>query len=515
MMRVWFVVLCWFSSCALHAQTVLYSPLTATASGARFEVVGKAGNFYWIQKSKKASRPKKQIAPWIENNAFSFEVYDARLNRVAIIPYTISDTVLKQYLLAGASYFDQLLFTRAARKTEVAVNRFAPDGRLVSANTPIYSFPETMQANDFLVVRARDKRTLLLLGFEPVEDAAPRVHALLFDANWRVLFQAVYTNPNFTQPVIQYDFTNYPLEPFDNSPVKLTTTGDWLMLAPARQSNNYILYQFQRVDSSLNQSEIKVSQRAGAQYVSLSVSPNENDVVAGIFFNTGVPAIKKVRTAHYSRAQCRFDFDTAFRFSTATFNKTKEATIFEQYFTPVPGKGFLFIKEYGKPYYAPNPNEAVQLQDAEDTGATAATDPVLAAFNKGDYTRYANLYNARRAYERGDLNLYYFPAAPHDSAWSGTLNKAQTTELNTSYLSYTVVPMPGKIIILYNDNLYNNTRFSSTTILNHNGNAMNDGLVFWRNAAMLDFQKARQIAADELAVPYAGNRGQGFAIIRL
>ncbi len=240
-----------------------------------------------------------------------------------------------------------------------------------------------------------------------------------------------------------------------------------------------------------------------------------NEAFAGLLLRTGSAPVKKVRTAHYLLSQCRFDFDTTFRFSTLPAGKTREEHLFEHDFIPVPGKGFLFLKEYGRPFQSPYPVEAALTTGDEDEAIPADIDPVPAALNKREYTRYGNLSGKQREYDRGDLSLYYFPAAGQDSCWSGLLNKAQTGELNSSFLSYACMPVEGKIIFLYNNLSYRDTKHSSTTILNGNGEALDEGVVFWRPGILLDFQKARPLAARELAVPYEGSRGPGFAIIRL
>jgi hypothetical protein len=75
--------------------------------------------------------------------------------------------------------------------------------------------------------------------------------------------------------------------------------------------------------------------------------------------------------------------------------------------------------------------------------------------------------------------------------------------------------LEGKAVFLYNDLSYNTTKHGTTTMLDQNGHALNEGVIFWRPGNILNFQKARQITSRELAVPYEGNRGLGFAIIRL
>ena len=58
----------------LHAQKVLYSPFIGNESATRFEVIGKAGNYYWVQKSRKKFRPRKIAEPWMDDKSLRFEI---------------------------------------------------------------------------------------------------------------------------------------------------------------------------------------------------------------------------------------------------------------------------------------------------------------------------------------------------------------------------------------------------------------------------------------------------------
>ena len=135
-------------------------------------------------------------------------------------------------------------------------------------------------------------------------------------------------------------------------------------------------------------------------------------------------------------------------------------------------------------------------------------------FNENEYSRYSDLSDTKKRFERGDLSLKYFPFHPADSSWGGLLQVEQVTELRYADLSYACVPAADKIIFLYNSLARNEHRMSSTTVLDHNGQAVDEGFIFWRPANILDFQKARLILPGEVAVPFDRNRGQGFAIIR-
>jgi len=274
-----------------------------------------------------------------------------------------------------------------------------------------------------------------------------------------------------------------------------------------------VLCHYESTDRILIQNEVKLAQRSGVQNVSLSVDETKGEVCAGVLLNTSAASVKKVRVAHYVLSQCHLDFDTTFRFSALAAGKTKDENLFEQYFMPVPGKGFLFMKEYGRPFISDFQNEATISKDEDDEQANTLIQ-TAAAFNKNDYTRYTSLSNAPSTHMRGDLNLYYFPATPHDTSWNGMLNQTQTNELNSSFLSYACVPLNGKIVLLYNSTNNSDAKEATTTFLDQTGHSLNEGVIFWRFNNVLNFQQARQIAANELAVPYEKDNGLGFAIIR-
>jgi hypothetical protein len=54
----------------------------------------------------------------------------------------------------------------------------------------------------------------MLLCFKIVEDAPLELHALLFNENWQLLSHNKYHHPYITQPFVQYEFFNYPVEHF-------------------------------------------------------------------------------------------------------------------------------------------------------------------------------------------------------------------------------------------------------------------------------------------------------------
>jgi hypothetical protein len=286
------------------------------------------------------------------------------------------------------------------------------------------------------------------------------------------------------------------------------------MVAPSRRRNNFLLCHFKGIDSSFSQIEIKQSQGPAVQNFSLSVDDDGKDAFVGILVNAGSSSNKKVRILRYVLSDNQLNCDTTYRFKTPDQTKTKEGYFFEQEFIQIPGKGFMYLKEYGKRFFSSYLKEEEELVEEEEP-VDPKTKKERMTINRNDYTRYSNLSVGRREFERGDLSLRYFPLKQNDSCWSGLLNIAQSTELNSSYLSYAFLPLNGKIMFLYNTLSNYDNRYSSTTTLDQNGNPLNEGLVFWRSNNVMNFQKARLISKEELAVPFEKNRLQGFAIIRL
>jgi hypothetical protein len=114
-----FFILCFILHSIVGAQSVIYSSTISTDINTSFEVIGKAGNFYWLYKNKKNGG-----RTWPPKEERSFEVYDDRLHLVKeISSLPLSDSVLKQYLIPQKYSFDQLMFKKALNKTSVMVRR--------------------------------------------------------------------------------------------------------------------------------------------------------------------------------------------------------------------------------------------------------------------------------------------------------------------------------------------------------------------------------------------------------
>jgi hypothetical protein len=216
-----FFILCFILHSIVGAQSVIYSSTISTDINTSFEVIGKAGNFYWLYKNKKNGG-----RTWPPKEERSFEVYDDRLHLVKeISSLPLSDSVLKQYLIPQKYSFDQLMFKKALNKTSVMVNRFTQEGAEIVSNAHLFDFPAEMALEDLLVTRSPDRSKILLLGFVPSAGATPYVYARVYTRDWVLLQETINKEGNLLQPFIQYELTEHVLESTDASPIKLTNKG--------------------------------------------------------------------------------------------------------------------------------------------------------------------------------------------------------------------------------------------------------------------------------------------------
>ncbi len=509
-------LLFFFSAFFTGAQKVLYSPFIGNEPATRFEVVGKAGDYYWVQKSRTKFRYRKVAEPWLDDKELRFEIYDARMNLVKTIPSFISDDLIKEYLVPGDEFFDQLALRPADRNVFLLLNRYTADGNLNKEEDTLGVFPGYVKCGDFLLVRSQDKSKTLLLCFETVPQSSSKLVALLYDKDWKLICRAEYTDAGISKPLVQYDLVDYPLEDYSSASVKLCNNGEWLMIVSSRTNHNYLLFHFRGTDDSFIYKEIKLSSSAAVEDAGLYFDNEKQEGFAGILSRVRTPAVKNIRIVHYSLNDFHIDFDTSYFFNTLAGNKTRNENIFEEYFMIVPGKGFLFLKEYGKTISHDMYGNQLPGNDQQDnTYIDPDNRPAPGFLNKDEYTRYDNLAGTRNNFDKGDLTLYYFPAKQNDSCWSGIINKEQTTNLGTSYLSYVFLPREDKLFFLYNSLYRNSNQYSSATVLDEKGNPVNEGVEYWKINNTLVFQKARQISSNELAIPYQRNMRNGFAIIRL
>lgn len=500
------LILCFAFSSIVQAQSVLYSSVVSNDANTRFEAIGKAGSFYWLYKIKRSVGNT-----WPRKEDRSFEVYDARLQRVKEIPSPLSDSVLKQYFIPQRSCFDQLIFKKGINKTSVVINRFKQDGDEAVRNAHLFDFPHEMTLEDLLVTRSPDRTKILILGFVRSSAVTPDVYARVYTRDWELLHETVYKEGNLLQPFVQYEVTENVLESSDASPVKITNSGDWLMVAPARLRNNYVLCHFKREDSSLVQTAVEQPQAPGIEYCSLSVEEGKEAYV-GILENLSATD-RRVRVMQYNLVEHNLGYDTTYSFQLPNGFKSQEEYLYEEEFIQIPGKGFMYLKEYGRRFFTNYTGEQVMLDNEQEYAAYSSHAAKL-KFNSNEYIRHNTLSDTKKRFERGDLSVKYFPFHPTDSCWGGLIHAEQNTELRYDDLSYACVPSRDKIIFLYNSLAKNEHRVGSTTVLDHKGEPVDEGFIFWRSANVLNFQKARLINPGELLVPFDRNMVQGFAVIR-
>ena len=507
---IYHIIIFFFGIEYSSAQKVLYSPFIDDD----FNVIAKTGNYYWIEKREVKKTGKHHSSVETE----TFQVYDTRMNLVNIVdPDMVTDTILKEYFVSNRTYLDHLILISNNKKTSLQITRYAPSGDVLTNSKTVVDLPFSEDGNSFLMTRSEDKSKILLLCFES-SSFGPRLHAILFDKNWRQVSYTVYTHRFITQPLIQDDFTSYPIEHFNSSPLKVTNSGEWLMASPSRTNNNFLLFHFNGRDTTVIYKEIKLPAASTWEEVALSVDNEKGEAFAGVLSIFRYPTLKNVQVNHYSLINHEFDFDSSYRFNTLMAYRLLNENLIHESFIIVPGKGFMLLKEYGRPYANVfDNNEYINPGGLEsvfmDNSISNAASPPL--INRDGYTRYNLLGGPRALYNRGDLCLFYFPVHSRDSIWSGIIDKEQVTEFNSPYLSYLVMPVKERIFLLYNSFYRNNElQFGNATILDFQGNQMTEGLIYSKLSNTLSFQQSRQIADDEVAIPYENFKRKGFAIVR-
>jgi hypothetical protein len=251
--------------------------------------------------------------------------------------------------------------------------------------------------------------------------------------------------------------------------------------------------------------------------------------VAGILSTFHYAPLKNVQTIHYSMKTKTFSLDTSYRLNTLGGRRIRNDNLVKENFVAVPGRGFLLMKEYGRPYEQ-------DMEDAYDQGwdpaflfasndipeASAGPSPARIRLPQPHYgyARYREMVNPLY-HDRGDLSLYYFPACRRDSCWSGMISQEQVTEFNSPNLSYMMVPMQDRIVFLYNSFVHGEKMYASTTVIDPRGEQVtNEGILFWGLKNTLDFQQSRQVASDQVVIPYDiyingnANGKVGFAVVQ-
>src|SRR5678815_4606812 len=115
------------------------------------------------------------------------------------------------------------------------------------------------------------------------------------------------------------------------------------------------------------------SSSASPEEIILSLDNAKQEASTGILSRIQYESVKNVRIAHYLLSDHRIDFDTSFRFNTLA-NKTKNENLYEEYFMTVPNKGFMLLKEYGKPFSFNEPQEGNYERSEADSISSNAVN---------------------------------------------------------------------------------------------------------------------------------------------
>ena len=477
-------------------------------AGLGLRVVGKSENFYWtvqFQNQRKDSKAGPELA--------GFDLFDAKLNLIRENVSLYIPATAKQWLMTGKNYLDQVMLTASGKKTKLIFNRLYTDGP--AEHHLVDSLPFSADPSAFLLVRSEDHSKTLFIAFENTDEVYTRLHAILFDENWHPVYHQVISDSLLSQPCIQDEEIGYPGESFDNLPIKLANNGEWLMVGPSRVSRNFTLFHScaNGVDHQFR--EIPVSPFYKVEDLAMGIDNIKQEMSVGLLSRYMKTSLKNVRIANYSISQGRFDFDTSYRFNTQQRDiQTKNLS--HESFVAVPGGGYMLLKEYGIPFDFDKP-ETPFIENWEAAYLLAnysESNPRTGSLPEG-YTLNRGLRPIPYIRNRGDLNIFYFPAVPKDSLWSGTLVMEQHAESNNPDLSYLMIPDKNKLYIIYNSLEGFSDPMATTTTLNKQGQPTGDALVFWKMKKILNFQQAHRFATDEVAIPYLNNRQNGFAIIRL
>jgi hypothetical protein len=486
----------------LSGQQVNYSSPVNIRTPGQFRIIGKSGDMYWIEKEtlrRIYNRHESSLAP--VNRQFA--VFNNRLNEIREMPARVLPGTIKEYLVSGKSFFDQLVLVSSPGKTSIIINRYRAEENSQVQSRLVDSFPFAAAGSRFLLLRSEDLSKILLIGFEPGVGESLRVHTILFDEGWSIRHHSIAEHPYFNQPCIQDDPVAVPVESFDNLPVKLANDGEWLMASTSVTNRNYLLFDFDKHGKHFYFREIPVSPYYGVEDIALSIDEGKHELAIGLLSRYRNTSLKNVLVSHYSLTENRFDFDSSYQFNSLA-GRFRNQNLSNESFVAIPGAGFMLFKEYGR--------------SGDGGGISPEIDPwdpvyLLAGFSdmdsresgihKDGYSVKPGLQGIGSVFDRGNLTMFYFPMSRGDSTWSGIINTAQTTELNAPFLSYLIFPVGSRVYILYN-------RQDRTT-----GRETNDPVIFWKMDGLLDYQKARRISLSEVAVPYRDSQRPGFAVIRL
>lgn len=496
----------------LTAQRVIYSETLNNRSSIRFQVIGKSGNYYWVEKLKKQKSTNRRSTESV-NEIQSFGLLDARLNLVSErVPQIIPGT-LKQWLVCGEQGLDQIIVTGESGKTQIISKRYLVD--METGTKVIDSLPFSADASCLLLVRSGDRSKILIVAFDNTDTSFTNMHAILFDSDWNRIYHEVISREILAQPCIQDEEIGFPAESFDNLPIKLANNGEWLMASPSGIGQHFSIFHACPNGSDYYFREVKLSPFYKMEDIAMSIDNDQQEMSVGLLSGYKNTSLKNVQVFNYSMKQGRFDFDSSYHFNTQA-RALNAKNLSHESFISVAGGGFMYLKEYGQSFEFRKPE--IPLMNNWETAY------LLANYNdansgeektKPGYTLNHGLSPIPIVRNRGDLNMFYFPAIQKDSTWSGVMEMEQHAETNNPDLSYLFVPAGNKLYVVYNNMEGYADPLATTTTLNKGGQVLEDALIFWSMNKKLNFQKSRRFAENEVAVPYLGAVENGFAIIRL
>ncbi|MBA4166021.1 MAG: hypothetical protein H0X41_00480 [Chitinophagaceae bacterium] len=335
-----------------------------------FQVAGRTGNFYWVEKEKPLNHSTKNTERSFRQ---VFEVYDSRMNLVRqVAGALLTDETVKEYLVAGQMHFDQLLLLAGDGKTNLLLKRFASDGQADDPSRMVDSLPFSADGTDIILLRSPGRSRIELIAFESRPGSFPRLYTILFDQDWNVLHRSIFNDPNITQPCIQNDLISFPVDDFDNQPVQLADNGDWLMSTPCRTGPGFLFFHF-CADGPFSFQNIRLSPDYHMEDIALTVEHESTGASVGILSGLGRTSLKQLQVTHYSMETGRFDFDSSYFFNTLAGDPTKKHLSRETLMS-LPARGFIFFKEYGRAWDFPDSDPTAFEVPVFSTGHPAASN---------------------------------------------------------------------------------------------------------------------------------------------
>ncbi|HEX3767249.1 MAG TPA: hypothetical protein VHT72_02690, partial [Puia sp.] len=487
----------------INAQRVIYSESVNSRGSVRFQMIGKSENFYWVaklQQQKTKWRHEQERKIEIQD----FELFDNRLHLLSEQSPVYIPGTMKQWLMTGNKGLDQVVSVPSGKNTRIFCNRYQSNQNAESRL--IDSLPFPANASSILLVRSENQSLILLIAFENTDPESTFVHIHLFDSGWNPVYRKVISNIQFSQPCIQDDEVGFPSEGFDNLPVKLANNGEWAMVYPSRISHHFSLFHACPNGEDYFFKEIMVAPFYKMEDISMSIDNDRQQMTIGLLSAYRNTSLKNVQVCNYSMREGRFDFDTSYHFNEQSRDISSKNLSHES-FISVPQGGYMLLKEYGSTFEFEKPNiPALSNWEAAYLLANYSEANSGEKEMKQGYKLNRGLSPISAVRNKGDLNLFYFPAVSNDSTWSAVLEMEQHSETNNPDLSYLLLPAKNKLYLIYNSQDGSSDPLATATTLNTHGETTGDGLVFWKMDKMLNFQNARRFTADEVVVPYLDNQ---------